>query len=227
MLTLVTGFFRLGDREVDEEDYLRKFDALAIGGSPILLFFDRARMERAPRWPNVEVRPAEKLELWPFERADRLELRLPERRTPGKDSREFLLLQNAKLDLLERATHITSEAELAWIDFGIMKTVRGQNSFLTRLGRMRLEREIVSPGCWSREISMASDRGAVDWRFCGSFISAKREAIPELHARYRNLFEEFVQEGFLTWEINLWAELERRGLDFGWYSANHDDSLIR
>ena len=222
-ILLVSAFFRLRDRAVDEAEQFRRFDQLAASGLPILLFLDRQLADKAPDRPNVRVELVDLDALWSFQHAG--DRPLPAHRTIEKDTREFLLLQNAKLDLIARASKLDRTAShFAWIDFGVMKVVHDPASFLDRLRALRPPPTcVLAPGCWDRQRSVPVDHDAVHWRFCGGFLLIDRGTIPALVERYH---EAFARTRQLTWEVNVWAEMERRGQQFDWYRADHDDSLV-
>lgn len=222
--TFVTAFFRLDDRAVDEDEAFRRFDALAASGLPILLFLDERLVDRAPTRENVRVVPTRLGDLWPFAVTAGRDLELPASRDPAKDTRGFLLLQNAKIDLLGLASAIDRQAtHFAWIDFAIMKVVRDPARFLARLARLAPPvRCVLAPGCWSRERSDPVDTDAVSWRFCGGFLLVDRESISPLAVSHHATFATIP----LTWEVNVWAAMERARQPFDWYEANHDDSII-
>jgi glycosyltransferase involved in cell wall biosynthesis len=220
-VTLVSALFRLRDRAVDEDEQFQLFGELALSGMPIILFLDRKLADRAPTRPNVHVELWDLETLWPFQQSDNRPL--PAVRSPEKDTRDFLLLQNAKLDLLELACALDPAAShFAWIDFGVMKVVRRANDFRARLRALDPPPTcVLAPGCWGD--TPHPDPNRVNWRFCGGFLLADRASIPALVAKHR---EVLAQGPVLTWEVNVWAEMERVGQRFDWYRADHDDSLI-
>lgn len=221
-VTLVTGFFRLRDRQVDEDAQFALFDQLAAGcGHDILLFLDQDLMDRAPKRPNVRVIPTTFEQLWTFRWAEGRELDLPSNRTPEKDTRDFLLLQNSKLDMLELAVTLDdSSTHFAWIDFGVLKIARDPWRFLQKLQALKPTVScVLAPGCWSKGFGY----NGVNWRFCGGFLLADRQSVLDLSSAARSLVED---RDILTWEVNNWAELELQGQHFDWYKADHDDTLI-
>lgn len=226
-VTLVTAFFRLSDRSVDEDEQFRQFERLADCGVPILLFLDVRFAERAPQHKNVLTILMGLDELWPFKQAYGRGLELPKHRTAEKDTREFLLLQNSKIDLLGQARktdHLSTH--FAWIDFGIMKIVKDENVFLKRLRSLRPPAKcVLAPGCWPPpgllERELTDD--VVHWRFCGGFLLADRNSIMDLIALDGTLLAD---PSSVTWEVNNWAKMERAGQHFDWYQADHDDSII-
>ena len=231
-LTLVTSFFRLPEKR--DRDYLGLFDELAAVGLPVVVFFDAALAEglaRVSRHPNVTVVPSRLEESW----TSRLlaawpDLTLPGRRNEEKDSRAFLTLVNAKLDYLLEAQRSVPSSHYAWIDFGVLHVVppSGRAGFLERLRKFPLPaRCLMVPGCWDRPEDLEALWDRISWRFCGGFLLADRESLARLCARYRQTFaEEVGVRRALTWEVNIWALLEARGVPFQWYRADHDDSLV-
>lgn len=223
-VTLVTGFFRLSDRLVDEDEMFRRFNELAVCGLPIVLFLDERLMGRTPIRENVSVVPTNLETLPAF--AHRGKKQLPTQRDPKKDTADFLLLQNSKLDLLDMARMLDGEStHFAWIDFGVMKIVKDPQAFRERLRHLVPPVScVLAPGCWSVERA-AEQRSSnqVSWRFCGGFLLVDRNSIELLAGRHREKFE---ASKILTWEVNLWAEMERAGQRFDWYKADHDDSIL-
>lgn len=232
-VTLVSGFFSLRDRRVDEDAQFALFDQLAAGSAhDHILFLDQDLMDRAPRRPNVRVIPTTLEQLWTFRWAESRELELPRHRTVEKDTRDFLLLQNAKLDMLALAQELDDKStHFAWIDFGVMKIAREPWRFLQKLQALKPPTKcVLAPGCWSAaDARDALVRGfghnGVNWRFCGGFLLLDRWSILDLVDSYRELVE---GRSYVTWEVNNWAELELngRGKPFDWYKADHDDSLL-
>lgn len=231
-VTLVTGFFRLSDRTVDEDEQFRKFDLLAMCGLPIVLFLDEQLMDRAPKQSNVQVIPTKLGDLWPFQLDLEGRCELPKNRTPNKDTIGFLLLQNSKIEMLAAASskHDLLKAigvrstHFAWIDFGVMKISSDPVGFCDKLVRLVPPGScVLAPGCWSKEKSDKSNPQSVNWRFCGGFLLVDRDSIPGLVAAHRAAFR---SRSDLTWEVNVWADMERAGQKFDWYQADHDDSLV-
>jgi len=225
-VTLVTGFFRLEDRRIDEDEQFRQFERLAECGAPILVFLDERLMDRAWWRENVQIVPMRLGDLWPFKWAEGRELTLPAHRTLEKDTRDFLLLQNSKIELLDLARSLDNvSTHFAWIDFGIMKIVRDEESFRKRLRALHPPAGcVLAPGCWgaAAEAPPLTD-DVVHWRFCGGFLLVDRNRIRDLVALNATLHADPVS---LTWEVNNWARMECAGFHFDWYKADHDDSII-
>lgn len=227
-VVFVTAFFRLEDRTVDEDEQFRQFESLADSGLPFILFLDEKLADRAPKRSNVKVILKDRLLLSSFLMFPK-DVRLPDTRDKSKDTRGFLLLQNSKIEFLGMAAygeHSCEAAHFAWIDFGIMKIVRDRKSFLENLRQLRPPAEcVLAPGCWDRrEHDLSHD--TVNWRFCGGFLLADKDSIAQLLLVNREELRALSGKSELTWEVNVWAELEKKGQRFDWYKADHDDSII-
>jgi glycosyltransferase involved in cell wall biosynthesis len=223
-LALVTAFFRLPDRAVDEDEQFRRFDELAACGLPITLFLDVGFLPYTVKHKNVCVIPLRLGMLPAFQRAQDHDLKLPTHRDPAKDTRDFLLLQNSKIDLLRAACASEHEStHFAWIDFGIMKIVDDKPAFLERLQRLSPPATcVLAPGCLPFHSN--SNANDVDWRFCGGFLLIDRYSIAGLVESHHKTFERLGDS--LTWEVNVWGQMECAGQRFDWYKADHDDSII-
>jgi ribosomal protein S12 methylthiotransferase accessory factor YcaO len=53
-----------------------------------------------------------------------------------------------------------------------------------------------------------------------------REAILEFAEQYRASLPRYLETRGLTWEVNVWAQMEQDGWTPRWYKADHDDSLF-
>ena len=65
-----------------------------------------------------------------------------------------------------------------------------------------------------------------DWRFLGSLLVIAREIAGAFHEATRSIaLERLARDRFVTWEVNDWAEVERRAvLPIRWYQADHNAS---
>lgn len=97
-----------------------------------------------------------------------------------------------------------------------------------------LENHIWMPGCLSQrdkeDVDTTNFKNHVCWRFCGSFFLGTSHSIKKLYTLYREYFVQFLlKDNVMTWEVNFWAWLEATTELWRpkWYSADHNDSLIR
>ena len=211
------------------------FKHLASSGIPLLLFLSRSYEDvyRAlGDLPNVRVHFLELEDLQTFQEVPET-VSLPSHRTPHHDSRNFMILMNAKLEFIMRALHLDSDIpHVAWIDFSICHVLKHRNdslAYLSMLSQSRLKnRVLVFPGCWDRGVG--DPLHSVSWRFCGGFFLGDRESLVQWSAQYRTWFPRLVQAHGLLWEVNVWTLLEQLNEDAfrpTWFKADHNDSILR
>ena len=207
------------------------FNSLVNSGIRIHLFLSpcfRELYERICGNPtNVHVEYIDKDTLLTFKEISDLEVRLPAQRTEHHDTRPFLTTMNAKAELVYRTMELYPLVQnFAWIDFSIFHVIHRQDTpaYLQMISQLRLKDGLHMPGCWPMQ-GVTFDR--VQWRFCGGFFFGSRRAIKQLYTLYRSEFRELVQTHGLSWEVNVWAYFELRGLRTNWYKAGHDDTIVK
>lgn len=148
---------------------------------------------------------------------------LPDHRNELHDTRNFLILMNAKTELVRRAiqSRMHSTTHYGWIDFGICHMFRTPHLTIQTLRGLRLpEKCMYLPGCWEQPISIFSH---VAWRFCGSLFLGDEDSLLDFSDRVLNSLPSLPN---LVWEVNAWAHLERNGWTPDWYKADHNDSIL-
>ena len=164
------------------------------------------------------------------------ELELPNSRNTEKDTKEYLLLMNAKTEYMVRAIEKNpfESTHFAWIDFNIFHILQGSPEkaayWLDTLSRRQLPPYFLTlPGCWSKDLVneqfLLND---ICWRFCGGFFLGSHRRIFEFHREYTTHFENFLREHRkLVWEVNFWAYVElKHGLSVVWYAGDHDIRIL-
>lgn len=150
---------------------------------------------------------------------------LPAYRNALHDTRNFLLLMNAKTELVRRAidSQMHTSTHFAWIDFGICHMFRTPHLTIQTLRDLSTLPStcLYLPGCWDR--APAVDLSSVSWRFCGSFFIGDRASVLDFAKRVLELLPILPH---LTWEVNVWAQLEPLGWSPTWYKADHNDSIL-
>jgi len=149
---------------------------------------------------------------------------LPDTRTPEKDTRNFLILMNAKIELVNRAIGSGKHASThyAWIDFNIYHVLSDPvaSNKLRTLDEMQLpDTCMYVPGCWGPSVVWDN----VNWRFCGGFFLGDSASLRKF---YEMQLREYPNLPKLTWEVNTWAYLESIGWTCDWYAADHDNSIL-
>jgi len=211
------------------------FKNLASSGIPILLFLSKSYEEEYRKLgslPNVRMEFMELDQLQTFYDVP-ADASLPANRTEHHDTRNFMILMNAKIEFVKRALDIVPEANhVAWIDFSICHVLRNREESLARLSMLsqsRLKGTVLAfPGCWDRGIGNPTH--SVCWRFCGGFFLGDRESLIKWSALYRAHFPTLVKSYGLLWEVNVWTLLEQLNdpaFRPHWFKADHNDSIIR
>lgn len=215
MITFVTALLDLHeDRSKDRsmEARIAFFRQLQSSGIKLHLFV-------SPEYAHLggEVVALEDLEAYRTAPAG-----LPATRNADHDTRNFLILMNAKTELVARAMAVGTTTHYAWIDFNVCHVFRDVPRtlrYLAMLGETRLkDRCLLLPGCWG--LGTFTDR--VNWRFCGGFFVGDRESLLAFHAAHQAAYHALPH---LTWEVNTWARAEIPAMT--WYPADHNDSLVR
>lgn len=149
---------------------------------------------------------------------------LPETRNESHDTRNFLILMNAKTEFVRRAieSQMHETTHFAWIDFAIPYIFRTPQLTLETLRHLSNlpEKCLYFPGCWSEKISTFSH---VNWRFCGGFFIGDKTSLLDLSTRVLSVLPTLPN---LAWEVNTWAHLETLGWEPTWYPADHNDSIL-
>jgi hypothetical protein len=153
-----------------------------------------------------------------------------------KDTREFMILMNSKIELVKDAmdnnTFPNSHC-FAWIDFNISK-IFSSTDYIDLLRNMKDSAPdcpfLAIPGCWcNADCKTEQIIQSIYWRFCGGFFGGHRESLKEFYDLYVHYFPMFIsQYNTLVWEVNFWAWLEcNSAWSPQWYLANHDDSILQ
>ena len=223
MITLVSAFLCGSKPKHSPEEYLGHFHRIADTGAPIILFLDpRTGWTSFP--DTVTVFPICLTDTW-IGRTIPEDVELPSCRGSG-DTREYMMIQHTKTEFLRRASECNPYGTewFAWVDFGLGHVFRDPEATCERL------RTLVPPpvpcirtaGIWS--FTPDDLTSCVCWRFAGGFMlahSSKIHAIDDaVAASVSRSLPRF------AWEVNTWADVERRGLDLGWFLASHDDTIV-
>lgn len=218
---LVTAFFPLPTAKHSMDTYCEQFAKLVALERPIVLFLDRRLSWTFPS--HVRVIPCSLSETWPARLLPDTAV-LPTSRGPA-DTLDYMRIMLAKTEFLVRATELVPEAEwVTWVDFGLAHVFRRPEETLSRLRTLSMPsapcRRTAGIWTWTPE----SLTEGVCWRFAGGFLLAHRSLVTDLDTAVQDAVRRLLPSA--VWEVNVWAEAERQGLDFGWFAANHDDSII-
>jgi hypothetical protein len=223
------------------------FKKLCETGIPLAIFCSRDveeqfREEILSQYSNVKLLEAINLsETWTYKTYEKvaaeIEIALPNTRCEDKDTKEYLLLMNAKTEWVTRAMEHNpyDSTHYAWIDFNIFHVFTGGREpfakyLLDSISRRPMAtRFLTLPGCWGKEY-VKDDflQNDICWRFCGGFFIGSAGRMTEFHGEYLAHFEEFLRtKKKLVWEVNFWAWLELHyGLSVVWYNGDHNESIV-
>lgn len=145
---------------------------------------------------------------------------------PAKNSLAYHVVQHQKTAWLAEAAAAEPDADVfVWIDYGVLHQ-RGVTLACIEdyVARLRCSTAVVIPGARSPRAS--DDWKMPDWRFCGSSLVVPRALVVPFHeAVCAVTLERLEEHGCVTWEVNDWAEVERRGaVPMRWYAADHDQT---
>lgn len=202
--------------------YIENFHYLADSGVPIGVYLDPSLRE----FEDSIVGRRSNVTILDYVVPDRSfltgDIVLPLHRNESKDTVDYMAIQLMKLNLCARASvdYRIGTPNIAWIDFGIFHMIADKERSQTFLHSYKLPERysrILSPGCWEGR-NYGWDK--VAWRYCGSLLIGPRDAwIPAYSAQQKKVLDALPR---ITWEVNIWAELEL----FDWYKADHNDSMI-
>jgi hypothetical protein len=243
--TFVTVLFKIYDIPCVNGKTLEKrlewFSHLVKTHIPIYLFVDEANEPTIRRlfgsYPNLFIKLVPDFKsTWTYGVFDAFRDNLPSERTAQKDTFEYLTLMNTKTELVKKAAleDVFHTKQYAWVDFNIFHVIKNieEASFNFRKLAYRTlapGKNIVIPGCWNAGMVQEKLWASINWRFCGTFHMGTREGVLAMQEHIEsNLLPMLTRRGGITWEVNLWSEMENT-TDWRpcWYKADHNDSLIK
>jgi hypothetical protein len=223
MITFVTAFLPGDNPKRSADAYKAFFQPLALRGLPIVLFLDKTIDWEFP--PNVKVYRIDGCRNTWIGHTIPDDAVLPSVRS-SNDTLLYLKIQNSKLHRMLDAARINPfQTEwFAWIDFGITHVFRTPSQTLDRLEELRPPPTpcLRTAGIWTHSVPDIWDR--ICWRFAGGFLLAHRSKLPDLCSKFETVIVQHLP--CFTWEVNYWALMESEGIDFGWFAADHNDSII-
>ena len=224
-LTFVTAYYKI--YAGSNEAYVEQFKRFAVRGYPIIIFTDqesRPHLDTVADLPNITIRsdlPFDNLavsRLFPKTTTE-----LPANRNAEKDTYEYLVLMNSKMEFMTKAD--VSTGRLAWIDFGISKIIKNMDLAFKKINNLSIPVDkALIPGC-HEPTQVLIDR--VHWRFCGGLVFTTKSFLDTLFTETMRVLGDLARHKKLTWEVNVWAMLEEeRSTLFKWYKADHNDTIF-
>jgi len=224
-VTFVTAFLALHEsrpKDRTDETRIQLFKQLNATGVRLHVFISPEFRDKLPHINNgiVETISVEDLEFYKISPQG-----IPDTRSDVHDTRNFLILMNAKIELVKRAIESGhhSSSHYAWADFNLYHVLQDPQSAdeLRAIENSYLPPKCMFfPGCWGHSVFW----DVVNWRFCGGFFLGDRQSLLDFYELY---LREYPYLPKLTWEVNVWAYLETKGWKPDWYLADHTPSIIR
>ena len=253
-ITFVTAYLNIYEtpfQNKDSEWRFRQFRKIAETGIPISIICSpdssKEIQQLADIYENIKVIQYMNLsDTWIYsackEVEDRIgeQLRLPNNRNLEKDTREYILLMNAKTEFMKMAIekNVWRTTHFAWIDFNIFHIFKGEQEeckaakILQDLSYRTFAPDCLTiSGCWEWGKEHIKDIYLIDgicWRFCGGFFLGSAKRVLEFHDYVTTYLPRYLEkERILVWEVNFWAYLELH-YDFSvlCYPGDHNLSIL-
>lgn len=250
-MTYVTSCMKLNQTAEKRNTQWRfeKFAEIAESGIPICVYTDGDGIEWLKKYQeifrNIEIMEISNLQdrmsykTWVSVQNDfNVKIELPEYRTVEKDTCEYLLLMNSKIEFVKDAMvkNPFNTTHFAWIDFNIshvFKNIKECNQWLKFYSLVDWTHQspfLCMPGCCEKIETEQSILSQINWRFCGGFFLGDRASLEYFYKLYYDNFANFLMtQRKLVWEVNFWAWLELIDDDWcpSWYQGDHNDSIIQ
>jgi len=186
---------------------------------------------------NTQIIIFEKEELFFFEELKSFEnVSLPIFRNVEKDTFEYLLCQNNKINWLKKAQELTvfSNDNYMWLDFGISHILKNERKLSDLLNTTSLinfdVNKILMPSHQSWILNDQTDinLNQVNWFLLGGVFVLNKIKILEFYDLCKNqIIENLQTQNLMTWEVNIWAQLMQKNRNlFAIYYADHDETLL-
>lgn len=223
MITFVSAFLDLHEARTKDKPTdarIRYFEQLNATGVRLHVFISPEHVDKLPPITNgvVETIMFEDLDFYKNAPGG-----LPERRSEVHDTRNFLILMNAKIEFIKRAMDSGkhTSTHYAWADFNLFHVLNHESAGeLQGIARSKLPSTCMFfPGCWEPGVIWDS----VNWRFCGGFFLGDKTSLLNFYDIYAR---EYPRLPKLAWEVNTWAYLESLGVHFDWYKADHNKTML-
>jgi hypothetical protein len=244
-ITFVSAFLDLEEDRNNEnlkttQTYFNNFEKLASSGISICLFSSEKYMNNLKEickfYSNIYLEPfsINLFDTWVSKRTKEVnDLLLPEIRSNYKDTYNYMIAMNSKIDFIELAIKLNpfNTTHFAWIDFGICHIIKSNVTLenLYNSSKNPLKEKILAfPGCWEKDFNINFIYKKICWRFCGGFFIGDKDSLLNFINCYKKYYVDFLKEKkVLVWEVNFWAWLEYNGYFSPYvYNSLHDDKML-
>ena len=238
--TFVTAFYVVKDYNnpgKSTEGYFNHFKKLVATGIPLSVYISPEYTDQleliAKEHLNVKISKVIDIkDTLTYKISNVPNIRLPENRNLLKDTFEYMVCQNSKIeciaDTIEKNPFNTEQ--FAWIDFGIfhvIKDVEKSSNMLRKIANTHLVKDtLLFPGCWFGNYDYITN---INWCFCGGFGIGYKGKFIDMWNRYQTYLPKFIQKyNLMTWEVNIWTSMMT---ETDWiverYVGDHNDKILQ
>jgi hypothetical protein len=198
----------------------------------LLLFVQEDLLGSLPRpTGNVRIIPYKLNDIDTYWTMMNSNLPLPAIRELTKDTMSYFALMNSKLDFIKIAKTWYPSDRYTWIDASIFKLFKNKDNARTMINYQSLSETsnlITSPSGSDKIQELVIDRP--NWRFLGSIITIPDDKFDMFYDKSHGILVDEIAQGRIMWEVNIWAEVERRYPELFWIYANsymHDETMLQ
>jgi len=220
-ITYVTCLYNIYEKETVSNLLLENFYKLAALDIKLVVYVDEFFYNILKDKYKVIKLNLEDLEI--YSKIIKANPKLPEKRNLEKDTLEYMALMNSKIEFLKK-TQIHTKY-IAWVDSGINKIFKNKDSInkLTQLEIYKLDK-ILIPGSYKKNLNFQNLTNNIWWNYLGGFFISKKENIENFYNLSIKSVNEFLENNYIAWEVNIWAKIKEDIFD--WYKANHNDTIL-
>lgn len=157
---------------------------------------------------------------------------LPQIKSDSKDTKEFMVLMNAKTEFIKKISNKVEADHYVWFDAGLGHVLKDPDATYASIKPLFeppfKTDKILIPGCMSTpepRLDMLLTR--VCWRFSGGFFIVPFKQIDLFYYSVLAACEEIrYKSGRATWEVNVWAYIESR-IPIQWEYGSHDETFFQ
>lgn len=229
--TFVTAYFEFNKDK--NTMYFNHFKRLVETDFPTILYLDRKleeRIEELSKYSNLQIILIDWDELFinKFIKDENIEnIQTP--MSNSKDNLNFLILMNSKNYFIKEASIISDKPIIVWIDFGIMKITNDIQHFKFNFSCLNYSNKVLIPGGF-RDRTILNEpvlMHSIFWRFLGGLIICPRNLVDKFNDECNKEVVALLKNNKLTWEVNLWANVEYKNQDLiRYFKADHNRAMF-
>lgn len=232
-ITFVTAFIDLLDdnnERISPENRIKEFEYIVNAGLKIILFVSDTFYHLIEKFKDKIKIVRCNFENLPLTNKMNTNLQLPDRRDTKKDTLKYFYLINSKPMFVAEVAkwNPLNTSYFAWIDFSIGYIHKDKQIFhkiLQNFLTIKLPSKcLIIPGCIINKNECFID--SPNWRFCGGFFVGDKETVKTFHTLCESDIQSLLNEHKITWEVNIWARIEKY-ISIQWYYSDHNEQILQ